>query len=50
MIPKQAFGGLAVDGGLDFQVVKVLDPAFVFGAGDVETYVGASVSAIGSSS
>jgi hypothetical protein len=46
LFPVQLFGGLAIDGALDFQVIKVLDPAFVMGAGDVETYVGASASAV----
>ena len=45
-IPVQGFGGLAVDGALDFTVVQVIDPAFVFGGGDQEVYVGAAASAV----
>jgi len=43
--PVGIFGGISINGTIDFEAFKVFDPAFAAGVGVIENYVGASAGA-----
>jgi archaellum component FlaC len=45
MNPKGVFGGISLDGTLDFQAFSLYDIAFACGVGEIENYLGASAGA-----
>ncbi len=46
MVPGGVFGGITVDGTIEFQALQLYDLAFAAGMGSVENYIGASAGAI----
>ena len=43
---RGVYGGLKVQGDINFSEAKIYDPAFAAGIGDIETYIGASAGAV----